>query len=215
MSVRYIAVDVDGTLTHSNVSFAFGRFLYRKGIVSFFQVFLPALFYAFHVIGWISVERLHRSIFKVLFFGRSKGQTEEAVDEFLAVHGSELIRQSIKNEITSLRKKGDRVALLSSSPDFLVSKVAHLLAIEEWVATEYEVDEKGNFSSIGRIVTGKVKAQIAKAVKSKEGLAITAMTDSMLDVPLLEEADEVVAVFPDRKLRQYAKIRGWRIVNSG
>lgn len=215
MSVRYIAVDVDGTLTHSNVSFAFGRFLYRKGIVSFFQVFLPALFYAIHVIGWISVECLHRSIFNILFFGRSKEQTDEAVDEFLAVHGSELIRQSIKNEITSLRKKGDRVALLSSSPDFLVSKVAHLLAIEEWVATEYEVDEKGNFSSIGRIVTGKVKAQIAKAVKSKEGLAITAMTDSMLDVPLLEEADEVVAVFPDRKLRQYAKIRGWRIVNSG
>ena len=215
MPVRYIAVDVDGTLTHSNVSFAFGRFLYCKGMVSFFRVLLPVIFYALHVIGWISVECLHRSIFKILFCGRSKERIGEAVDEFLALSGPALLRPSVQHELTSLRNRGDRVALLSSSPDFLVSKVAHQLGIEEWVATEYEVDEKGNFSSIGRIVTGTVKAHIAKEVKRRDGLPITAMTDSMLDVPLLEEADEVVAVFPDRKLRKYAKKRGWRIVNSG
>jgi len=213
--VTYVAVDVDGTLTNSNVSFAFGCFLYCKGVVSFFQVFMPALYYGAHSLGCISLECLHRFIFQMLFYGRKKDQIEQAVDEFLTLHGQQLIRDFIKEELTSLQQKGARLALLSSSPDFLVKKVARMLDIEEWVATEYEVDNKGTFSTIGRIVTGMVKAQIVRDVRKRDGLAIIAMTDSMLDIPLLEEADEVVVVFPDRKLKRHAKKRGWRIVNSG
>jgi HAD superfamily phosphoserine phosphatase-like hydrolase len=215
MSVKYVAVDVDGTLTHSNVSFAFGRFLYQKGIASFFQVFLPVLYYGIHSLGWLSVEQLHRSIFRVLFSGRKREQIELAVDEFLTLHGNQLIRPSIRKELSLLQQQRCKIALLSSSPDFLVRKVASMLGIEDWAATAYEVDERGFFTGIGRIVTGEVKAQIVKHVKAQEGATVLAMTDSMLDMPLLEAADEVVAVFPDRKLRRCAKERGWRIVNSG
>ena len=52
-------------------------------------------------------------------------------------------------------------------------------------------------------------------ITEQNGVAIIAMTDSMLDMPLLEEADEVVAVYPDRRLKSVAAQRGWRIVNSG
>ena len=213
--MTYVAVDVDGTLTHSNVSFSFGRFLYRKGVVSLFQVFMPVLYYGAHLLGCLSVQRLHNLIFRTLFLGRKKSQIEQAVDEFLDLHGEQLIRPCVKHEIAVLQQKGARLALLSSSPDFLVKKVASMLGIEEWVATEYEVDDKGVFSSIGRVVTGEVKADVVTEVKRRYGLAITAMTDSMLDIPLLEVADEVVAVFPDRSLRRYAKKRGWRIVQNG
>ena len=213
--MTYVAVDVDGTLTHSNVSFAFGRFLYRKGVISFAHACMPAFFYLAHSLGCISIERLHRFIFQTLFLGRPKDQIEKCVDVFLDLHGQQLLRPSIREEIAVLRQQGARLALLSSSPDFLVEKVARMLAIQEWVATEYVVDTTGVFASIGRIVTGEVKAQIVREIKRRDGVAIIAMTDSMLDMPLLEEADEVVAVYPDRRLKSVAAQRGWRIVNSG
>lgn len=215
MPLTYVAVDVDGTLTHSNVSFAFGRFLYRKGVISLFQAFMPALLYGLHRIGLLSIERLHKSIFKILFYRRASTVIEQAVDEFLASSSSFLIRERIKEELALLRKGGAHLALLSSSPDFLVKRVARILAIDEWHATEYVVDESGAFSSIRKVVTGSVKAQIATEVKKEQGALITAMTDSMCDLPLLEVADQVVAVFPDRKLELCARKRGWRIVNNG
>jgi phosphoserine phosphatase len=63
-------------------------------------------------------------------------------------------------------------------------------------------------------VTGEVKAQIVQEVKKNGGLAIMALTDSMQDAPLLEEAATVVAVFPERRLARLAKERGWRIVEG-
>ena len=210
----YVAVDVDGTLTHSNVSFAFGRFLYSKGAISFFQAFMSALYYGAHSIGLLSVDRLHRLIFRTLFLGRKKELMEAVVDEFFELYGEQLIREQIREEVLSLRNHGAKIAILSSSPDFLVKGIARTLSIEEWYATEYVVDERGCFSSIGRVVTGSVKAQIVRDVKKRDGCSVMAMTDSMLDGPLLEEAESVVAVFPDRRLKRLAKKRGWRIVQA-
>ena len=208
----YVAVDVDGTLTRSNVSFAFGRFLYQKGVISCFQAFLPALYYGAHLIGLLSVVMLHRFIFWTLFLGRKKEVVEAAVDEFLATQAHHLIRPSIKEEIVSLQAEGARVALLSSSPDFLVKGLCSILALEEWHATEYVVDTAGCFTSVGRVVTGSVKAEIVRNVKKSQGTKTMAMTDSMLDSPLFEEVDTVVAVCPDRALKRLACKKGWRVV---
>jgi len=38
--------------------------------------------------------------------------------------------------------------------------------------------------------------------------------DSMMDVPLLEHADHPVAVYPDVKLRAFARERGWEILGD-
>jgi HAD superfamily phosphoserine phosphatase-like hydrolase len=213
--VTYVAVDVDGTLTHSNVSFAFGRFLYRNGVISFFQAVMPALYYWAQVLGCISVECLHRRIFKTLFYGRSGEYIERIADEFLHLSSTHLIRRQIQKELFALRRDGAHLALLSSSPDFLVKKVASLLDIEEWHATEYIVDDRGRFSGVGRVVTGTVKAEIVREVRRRQGSFIIAMSDSILDLPLLEAADEAVAVFPDRRLSRCARHRGWRVVKSG
>ncbi len=211
----YIAVDVDGTLTTSNVSFAFGKFLYRQGMISLWQACVPIVCYAAHAVGLLSLEYLHRRIFRTLFYGRNKAQIERAVDTFLDLQGQQLLRRSISDELALFRRQGARLALLSSSPDFLVEKLAKMLAIQEWAATEYIVDGQGLFSSIGQVVTGAVKADIVKVVKHRDGGRIVAMTDSMVDIPLLEAADEVIAVYPDRRLRRTACKRGWRVVDGG
>lgn len=213
--MTYAAIDVDGTLTHSNVSFAFGRFLYRQGEISLLQALMPAVFYAAHALGFLSTERLHQMIFRRLFRGRQKAQIDRAVDVFFDRHGQQLLRDSIKEETALLQQRGVRCALLSSSPDFLVEKIARMVAIQEWTATTYTVDGRGGFSSVGRVVTGEVKAQIVEDIKRRDGLSILALTDSILDLPLLEAADQVVVVCPDRALQKIARQRGWRVIHDG
>jgi phosphoserine phosphatase len=39
-----------------------------------------------------------------------------------------------------------------------------------------------------------------------------ALGDTFADIPLLEQARQPIAVFPDRKLRQTAEIRDWQIL---
>jgi HAD superfamily phosphoserine phosphatase-like hydrolase len=208
----FVAFDVDGTLTCSNTSFAFGRFLYEKGRISSCQALRAALRYAAHRLGFLSVQALHTGIFGILFLGKDKNQIDKDVVRFLDAKWEGLVRKSMLKELSSL--EGQRIALLSSSPDFLIREIARRLGLKEWYATEYVTDSEGRFQRLGRIVTGAVKAQIVQEVKKNDGLAIMALTDSMQDAPLLEEAATVVAVFPERRLARLAKERGWRIVEG-
>ncbi len=40
-----------------------------------------------------------------------------------------------------------------------------------------------------------------------------AYSDSLNDIPLLEETEHPVAVTPDLALRKYAQLKGWRILD--
>jgi len=211
--VRYIAVDVDGTLTHSNVSFSFGKYMYEQGLISFFDASRSTCSYFFHTLGLLSMESLHNSIFCSLFSGKRADQIEKAADLFFEQKGNALFRLSVVEEILLLHKDGARVVLLSSSPDFLVEKVARYIGVEEWCATEYVV-ESGVFSKVGKIITGSEKAKIAAEVRVKEGAPITVFTDSALDLPLAFIADQVVAVSPDRALLRASKEKGWRVIRG-
>lgn len=212
MKPLFVAFDVDGTLTRSNTSFAFGRFLYENGRISLWQALRAALRYAAHKAGFLSVQALHTGIFGILFLGKDKLQIDNDVVRFWDERWDDLVRKSMLQELNALH--GQRVALLSASPDFLLREIAKRLGLSEWYATEYITDSEGRFQRLGRIVTGAVKAQIAREVKKNDGLAIMALTDSMQDAPLLEEATTVVTVFPERRLARLAKERGWRIVRE-
>jgi len=211
--VSYIAVDVDGTLTRSNISFSFGRYMYKEGLISFFDVIRCTGSYFLHTIGLLSMQRLHRSLFRPLFSGKRAEEIKKAADRFFEEKGKSLFRVAVVEEILLLQKEGARVVLLSSSPDFLVERVAHYIGVEEWSATEYVVEDKV-FSKLGRIVTGSEKAKIAVDVHLREGSSITVFTDSMLDLPLTQIADRVVVVSPNRKLLRLSKQKGWRVLNG-
>ena len=212
MSTLFAALDVDGTLTTSNVSFAFGRFLYERGRISWIQALIAAFRYGLHRLGFLSVEALHRGIFASLFLGKERKEVEQEAEHFWDQEWGRLVRPSMLEEVRGLR--GARIALLSSSPDFLIAGAARRLGIGEWYATEYLAGPNGRFQGVGRVVSGKEKAKIVQEVKKKGDNAIMAITDSMLDLPLLEEADIAVVVAPKGKLARLAKERGWRIVES-
>lgn len=203
----YLALDVDGTLTTQNLSYQFGRFLYQNKLISLPEALLAGVIYGLHTFGLCSVSWLHRSLFALLFKGKSGGVIEEAADRFLAASLPALFREAVVQEVKARQRHGAIVGLFSSSPDFLVRRVAQAVGAQEWFATQYQLDSKGQFSRIGRIVSGKEKADYVRQM----GLQfLVAMSDSFLDVPLLLEADEAIVVCPDRRLARLARLKGWR-----
>jgi HAD superfamily phosphoserine phosphatase-like hydrolase len=212
VKTTFVALDVDGTLTMSNVSLAFGRFLYQQGRISWFQAWGAALTYAAHRLGLLSIRTLHRRIFTAVFLGKEQRQIEEDAEHFWDEQWQRLVRPSVLALLSTLQ--GQTIALLSSSPDFLIKGAARRLGLSEWYATEYVAGADGRFLRLGRVVTGGEKAKIIQIVKKKGDSAIMAVTDSMLDLPLLDEADIAVVVSPERKLARLAKERGWRIIES-
>lgn len=208
--MTYVAVDVDGTLIRSNISLLFGKFLHEKKVLSAFRALWFVLLYYLQHARLLSVKTLHDRIFSLLFKNKSFDYFDKLADEFFSLdHLS--FREDIIHDVMARHNRGDKVVLLSASPDFLVQKLAKKLSFSECYGTEYLLDDKGCFLKVGRIMTGEEKARVVKASSDKG--PIVAITDSEEDLPLLLAANEVCVVAPRRALRKRAEGEGWRVIS--
>jgi len=120
--------------------------------------------------------------------------------------------------ISTLRRcqeKGHYVLLLSSSPEFLVGPIAKELEVDEYKASGYDLDKKGELTSISTNVDGSFKLQYTLEVAKQRGVSlkeIAAFTDSFWDLPLMEKVGYPFAVNPDKKLKKIACEKGWESI---
>ena len=96
-----------------------------------------------------------------------------------------------------------------------MKRIAELLGVDEWAASEYGVDEKNRLSHICSIMQGEEKAAYVEALSRELRIAkdhTTAYTDSFLDLKLLASVGTPVAVNPDRSLKKIANQNQWEIL---
>jgi HAD superfamily hydrolase (TIGR01490 family) len=115
------------------------------------------------------------------------------------------------------REEGRRVVLATSSIDFIVAPLAAHLGVDGILATTLQF--------VNGVCTGRIagtpmfrreKKNRVLAFLAKEGVApsdCSFYSDSIYDLPLLEEVGRPVAVNPDLGLRRIARRRGWPIIN--
>ena len=113
------------------------------------------------------------------------------------------------------RDRGHMLALLSSSPRYIVGPVARALSIEAVGATEFEV-EKGHLTGRlqGPACFGAGKIHWAEQLSHSHQLDVKSSwfyTDSYTDLPMLERVDNKVVVNPDPRLKREARTRGWQV----
>jgi HAD superfamily phosphoserine phosphatase-like hydrolase len=202
---NYVAVDVDGTLVTSNISFLFGKYLYKRKMLSLFSALWMSSLYFLHQAGLISLKTLHKTIFSSLFKGKSLQLFEQEAEELFSQ--ATPFRPEVIKELKMRKEKGERIVLLSASPDFLVRIIAKILSVPEWYGTEYLVDAQGNFSDLGQIMTGEEKASVVKRECQEH---LVAITDSKQDLPLVLLADEVLLVAPSYAFRRKVRHKGWK-----
>lgn len=124
-----------------------------------------------------------------------------------------------RRSVAEHRARGHRLALITGSPVYTAGALAQHLEIspEDVLATRFEVAD-GRFT--GRLVEPMCyqegKLAYAQAYADRHHLDLSASyfyTDSIDDLPLLEEIGHPVAVNPDRALLRVAQERAWPVVS--
>jgi len=110
---------------------------------------------------------------------------------------------------------GERVWLVTATPEELASVIARRLGLTGALGTRSEVRD-GILTGrlVGDLLHGQAKADVVRELAEREGLDLaecSAYSDSINDIPLLSLVGHPVAVNPDSALRDEAKLRGWEI----
>ncbi|HEY2561390.1 MAG TPA: HAD-IB family phosphatase, partial [Caldimonas sp.] len=131
------------------------------------------------------------------------------------------LRPQARALVESHRARGDRLALVTSTSDFITAPIAAAFQIETLIATRLECGADG--TPTGRI-EGVPAFREDKVVRVGQWLAasgadwtgfarISVYSDSVNDLSLLEKATDPVATNPSPELDAIARTRGWRILN--
>ena len=118
----------------------------------------------------------------------------------------------------STRQEGFRYANLAirgKTLQEIVDALVSELGFDGGLGSAAEVENGVYTGRIERRLDGTAKAAALEELAVTEGIDLrqsTAYSDSASDVPFLEAVGRAVAVNPDRRLREIAAERGWRVL---
>ena len=145
--------------------------------------------------------------------GWNRDRVRQIVRETLLQTVEPLIYAEALELMASHHLAGQRVYLVSASPEEIVLPMAELLGADGTVCSRAEVDEDGLYTGrMAFFAGGQNKADAIIELAATVGLdlaASTAYSDSASDLPMLELVGRPVAVNADRALAKLAKDRGW------
>jgi HAD superfamily hydrolase (TIGR01490 family) len=136
----------------------------------------------------------------------------------------EVIEPQVRPQALALvrehQARGDRIALVTATNDFVTGPIARAFGIDALIAVRLEQGPGGTIT--GRIA-GTPSYREGKVVRVGQWLAegghdwgdfgrISVYSDSPNDLPLLERATDPVATNPTPALETVARERGWRIL---
>lgn len=215
--MRAAFFDLDKTVIAKGSVPAFGRPFRRGGLVNrrvVLRAVIGQLIYLHLGAGEDRLARIRESML-ALTRGWHRDRVREIVRETLL----ETVEPLIYNEALELMEEhhraGDRVYLVSASPEEIVVPLAELLGADGAIASVGEVDDEGRYTGkMAFYASGEGKAEAIRALAARTDLELddsTAYSDSATDLPMLESVGHPVAVNPDRALAKVARERDWEI----
>ncbi|HTX64109.1 MAG TPA: HAD family hydrolase [Acidimicrobiales bacterium] len=215
--MRAAFFDLDKTVIAKGSIPAFGRPFRRGGLVNRRVVVRALIGQVVYLHLGADDDRLARIRESMLALTRGwhRDRVREVVREALLETVEPLIYNEALELMQSHHRAGDRVYLVSASPEEIVVPLAELLGADGAIASVGEVDEEGRYTGkMAFYASGEGKADAIRALAARTGLELddsSAYSDSATDLPMLEAVGHPVAVNPDRALAKVARDRGWEI----
>ena len=216
MAKTLAVFDLDGTITKRDTYrwYLIQYLLHdRRRLTNIFDLPLHVARYSLGLVdnGWLK-ERFLEALLGGVDMKKLDSFTEKFVDKLFG-NG---IRHGALTAIKEHQRSGDRVIMVTASLDFYVGRIGERLAIKEIACTKTSRTKEGRLSGLldGKNCYGEYKVGMLKALLSddRSKYKIVAYTDHHSDIPLLEWADEGVAVNPTSKLANLAGERGYKVV---
>jgi HAD superfamily hydrolase (TIGR01490 family) len=209
--------DLDKTVIARASMVAFGRPLYRAGLISRWIV-LRALYgqlvYLYLGADEQRMARMRESVLRL-----TKGWDQAHVSRIVRETLEEVIEPIVYDEALELirdhQAAGRRVFIVSASPEEIVAPLARYLGVDDVIATRSRLDDEGRYSGeVEFYAYGPHKADAMRDVSERDSIDLAASyaySDSATDVPMLEAVGHPVAVNPDRELLRVARGRDWEV----
>jgi HAD superfamily hydrolase (TIGR01490 family) len=209
--------DLDKTVVAKSSTLAFGRELYREGLITPAIVLKGTYAQLIYQLFGANEARMERS--RVALLELTKGWEADRVQRLVRETLQEVIDPLIYEEALDLfhehRRAGRDLYLVSSSGVEVVKPLAEYLGVPYVIATRPGLDEEGRYDgTLDFYCYAEQKAAAILAEAEERGIdldASFAYSDSVTDVPMLEAVGNPVAVNPDKELRVVAEERGWEI----
>ncbi|QKX16209.1 HAD family phosphatase [Microbulbifer sp. YPW1] len=148
----------------------------------------------------------------------SRGQLRNLQREFMHEVISDIWLPHAETLIQHHREAGHHIMIITATNRFVVEPIATRLGVDTLLATEPE-EVDGKFT--GR-VAGEPCFQEGKVIRLQQWLEQNPRyasgekwfySDSINDLPLLQQVEHPVAVDPDTRLRDEALSRGWQVIS--
>ncbi|MDU9391158.1 HAD family hydrolase [Pseudomonas sp. zfem002] len=215
--MRLALFDLDNTLLGGDSDHAWGDYLCARGILDpvEYQNRNDA-FYQDYLAGKLDLQAYLNFSLEIL------ATTEMALlDEWHGDFMRDCVEPIILPKALALLKKhrdaGDKLVIITATNRFITGPIAKRLEVETLLATECEmVDGRYTGRSIDVPCFRDGKVTRLRRWLEENGLNLEGShfySDSMNDLPLLEQVDNPVAVDPDPNLRAEAEKRGWPVIS--
>ncbi len=215
--MRAAFFDLDKTVIAKASIAAFSRPFRRGGLLTRRVVLRAVVGQLLYLQFGADEERLTQIRESVLAVTRGwdRDRVRQIVRETLLETIEPLIYEEALELMEAHRLAGDRVYLVSSSPEEIVLPLSEMLGVDGAISSVGEVDDENRYTGhMAFYADGPGKAEAVLALAARNGIDLassSAYSDSATDVPLLEAVGHPVAVNPDRALAKEAKERGWEI----
>ena len=210
--------DLDKTVIAKSSTLAFGRPFYQGGLVNRRAVLKSSYAQFVYLIAGADADQMDRmrDYLKTLCAGWDVEQVRAIVEETL----HDLIDPLVYDEAVSLieqhHAEGREVVIVSTSGEEVVGPIAKMVGADRAIATRM-VAENGKYTGeIAFYSYGVHKAEAMRELAAEQGWDLAecwAYSDSMTDLPMLEEVGHPVAVNADKALRRTAVERGWEVTD--
>jgi len=210
--------DLDNTLIGGDSDHSWGEFLVRQGLVDSARYrAMNDQFYQDYLAGTLDIHAYLELALEPLA-QQPRARLDALHQQFMAEVIEPLVLPKALALIEQHRHAGDRLLVITATNRFVTEPICKRLGLPELLATEPEqIDGRytGRVSGTPTFQTGKVLR--FNSWCAQHGIARDEpsyfYSDSINDLPLLEQVTSPVAVDPDDKLRQQAEQRGWPIIS--
>ncbi|MCU1735335.1 MULTISPECIES: HAD family hydrolase [unclassified Pseudomonas] len=215
--MRLALFDLDNTLLGGDSDHAWGDYLCARGILDpvEYQNRNDA-FYQDYLAGKLDLQAYLNFSLEILAT-TEMAQLDQWHGEFMRDCVEPIILPKALALLKKHRDAGDKLVIITATNRFITGPIAKRLDVETLLATECElVDGRytGRSTDVPCFREGKVTR--LRRWLDENGLNLEGSyfySDSMNDLPLLEQVDNPVAVDPDPNLRAEAEKRGWPVIS--
>lgn len=215
--MRLAVFDLDHTLLRGDSDYLWGEFLVAHGLVDSESYRRKnQTFYEDYRSGTLDIAAFCAFSFEPLV-QHGPDVLEPLRRRFVEEVVAPIVAPGAPALLDDHRARGDHLLITTATNRFVTEPIAALLGVADLIATDPEhVDGRytGRVHGTPNFREGKPeRLRHWLHERGMKTLPMVCYSDSRNDIPLLEMADEAVAVDPDEALAAEAEARGWRILS--